>query len=169
MKGVIVAKMTLFCTLCFCCFCSSSAAQSYKSAQVVKVIDGDSIEVNIGNKKITVRLWGIDTPEYRQPYSKAAKKETRRLLHKKTITLEVKDWDAYGRMVALVRLDNGLLVNEELVKSGYAWVHVYYCKVAICQKWKGYEQQARQERLGLWREKNPVAPWVWKQKGNYGK
>jgi len=166
---MVAGKMILFCMLCFCLFCSSTAAQSYKSAQVVKVIDGDSIVVNMGAEKITVRLWGIDTPEYRQPYSKAAKKETRRLLHKKTITLEVKDRDVYGRLVALVRLGNGMLVNEELIKGGYAWVHVYYCKEAICKKWKEYEQQAQQEHLGLWREMNPVAPWVWKRKENYGK
>ncbi len=168
---MMAGKVTLCCLFWLCMFCNTAAAESLYYAHVVKVIDGDSIVVDTGKEQITVRLWGVDTPEYRQPYSKAAKKETSALLQKKTVELEVKDWDDYGRMVALVRLDNGILVNEELVKSGYAWVHVYYCKEAICRKWKQYEKQAQQERLGLWRERNPVAPWVWKRKRkrNHGK
>jgi endonuclease YncB( thermonuclease family) len=166
---MVAGKMAVWCVFCLCLFCCGSEAQSSTSAYVIKIIDGDSIVVNTGSKDITVRLWGIDTPEYRQHYANAAKNETRRLLNKKSVKLEVKDWDKYGRMVALVRLNNGVLINEELVKSGYAWVHVYYCKEAICKKWKAYEKQAQQARLGLWHEKNPVAPWVFKRKGKYGK
>ena len=52
---------------------SDLAAGQY-TAEVTKIIDGDSIVVNYKNQSVKVRLWGIDTPEYKQAYSKAAKK-----------------------------------------------------------------------------------------------
>lgn len=151
----------VFCLLLSCGF---SNAENIESAHVRKIIDGDSIVVTDGTKDITVRLWGIDTPEYRQAYSKAAKKYTAKLLANSEISLEVMDWDKYGRMVALVKMQNGKYANEELIRAGYAWVHKYYCKEPVCETWKRYEKNARKKRLGLWREKNPVAPWIWKRK-----
>lgn len=156
-----IVSLWISCLLLSCGICN---AESIDSVYVKKIIDGDSIVVTHGTKNITVRLWGIDTPEYRQAFSKAAKKYTTKLLADKEIALEVKDWDKYGRMVALVKMRNGRYANEELIRAGYAWVHIYYCKEAICEKWQRYEKNARKKRLGLWREKSPVAPWIWKRK-----
>lgn len=149
--------------------CDSSFANTIKSVQVTKIIDGDTIMIATGAEDIKVRLWGIDTPEYRQPYSKAAKKVTRKLLQYATVDLLVKDHDSYGRMVAVVTMKDGESVNELLVKSGYAWVHIYYCKEPVCETWKALEKEARINRLGLWQEAEPVAPWVWKRHNNYRK
>lgn len=161
---MLLKKIILLCIFCLHLSCSYSSAETIESVYVKKIIDGDSIVVTARGKEVTVRLWGIDTPEYRQAYSKAAKKYTMALLSKSEVTLEVKDWDKYGRMVALVKMQNGRYANEELVKAGYAWVHIYYCKEPVCEVWKDYEKNAREQRLGLWQEKNPVAPWIWKRK-----
>jgi len=134
------------------------------SAKVERIIDGDTIKVHYGATRIKVRLWGIDTPEYRQGYSQVAKKLTSRLVKDARVTLEVKDWDDYGRMVAIVTMADKRILNEELLKSGLAWVHIYYCKDPICDKWYGFEQLAREQQKGLWRDPSPVPPWVWKHK-----
>ncbi len=139
------------------------AGQHFK-ATVVKIVDGDSIQVRYEGRSIKVRLWGIDTPEWRQPFSKTAKKYTAKLVGNTEVTLKEKDWDDYGRLVALVTTADNRSLNEELLKAGLAWVHIYYCKEAICDKWYGYEQQARERRIGLWYDKDPVPPWVWKRK-----
>ncbi len=144
--------------------CDPAIAKTVHDVLVKKVIDGDSILVSNGTKDMKIRLWGIDTPEYRQPYSKAAKKITKKILLHELVDLEVKDIDKYGRTVALVRTKNGENVNELLVRRGYAWVHIYYCKEPICKTWKVYESEAREKKTGLWREANPVAPWIWKRK-----
>lgn len=149
--------------------CGFSSAQTIKSVQVRKIIDGDTIMVATAVEDVKVRLWGIDTPEYRQPYSQAAKKVTRKLLQNATVDLLVKDLDDYGRMVAVVNMEGGESVNELLVKSGYAWVHIYYCKEPVCDRWKALEKEARANRLGLWQEAEPVAPWVWKRNNKYRK
>ena len=133
-------------------------------ASVEKIIDGDTILVTYKSKKIRLRLWGIDTPEYHQAYSRVARNLTSKLVAGTTVTLQVKDWDDYGRMVAVVNLADNKCLNEILVKEGVAWVHIYYCKEAICDEWRNYEKRARRQRIGLWYDKAPVPPWEWKRR-----
>ena len=158
--GVTCLSVILF---VLCVAAPGEAGQHFK-ATVVKIVDGDSIEVRHKGTSIRVRLWGIDTPEWRQPFSKAAKKYTAKLVGNTEVTLEEKDWDDYGRLVALVTMADNRSLNEELLKAGLAWVHIYYCKEAICDKWYAYESQARERQIGLWSDKAPVPPWVWKRK-----
>lgn len=132
-------------------------------AHVVKVIDGDSLVLNFESQIVQVRLWGIDTPEYGQRYSEDAKQFTRRMAQGKAVSVFVKDWDKYGRMVAIVQLDGDVSLNRELLKAGFAWVHIYYCKEAICDSWHEIEEKARRSGKGLWQQSNPMPPWQWKR------
>lgn len=154
----------LFLSLLVLCDFSTAGSFSSEAASVEKIIDGDTIRVNYKSESIKVRLWGIDTPEYHQPFSKVAKKFTSRLVSGEQVTLQLMDWDDYGRMVAIVTLPDMRSLNEELLKNGLAWVHIYYCKRAICDKWYAYERKAQVERIGLWQDKAPVPPWVWKRR-----
>lgn len=138
-------------------------AKTIDQVFVKKVKDGDSIQVVYAGKTVEVRLWGIDAPEYRQAYSRVAKKFTKKLLQGKTVQLVVKDIDRYDRLVALVIDDTGALINSILVKKGYAWVHPYFCKEAMCEKWRLLEVEARKKRTGLWKELEPTPPWVYKK------
>jgi endonuclease YncB( thermonuclease family) len=165
-RSFFITSVFLFCLAWNCLFilqCSELAAQP-PLAKVQKIIDGDTIQVRYKTKSIRVRLWGIDTPEYHQAFSKVAKRFTAGLVRNTSVHLDLKDWDKYGRMVAIVTMTDGRSLNEELLKNGLAWVHVYYCKEAICNKWYGYEKRAREKRIGLWRDLSPVPPWVWKHK-----
>lgn len=131
---------------------------------VVKVLDGDSIQVSRDGRIYEIRLYGIDTPEYKQPYSNKAKQFTRRLTYRQTVSVEKKDIDRYGRIVALV-FSNGALVNRELVRSGLAWFYPRYClEQPLCGELEALEKQARKERRGLWLESAPVSPWEWKRR-----
>lgn len=131
---------------------------------VVRVIDGDSMQIRRDGKIYEIRLYGIDTPEYKQPYSNKAKQFTRRLAYNKTVSVEKKDIDRYGRIVALV-FSRGKLVNRELVRAGLAWFYPKYClEQPLCGELESLERQARRERRGLWRENSPVSPWDWKRR-----
>lgn len=57
---------------------------------------------------------------------------------------------------------DGKLLNEELVRAGYAWVYKRYCKKSICSEWLDLESQARSSAIGLWADPNPQAPWKWR-------
>ncbi len=133
------------------------------SALLDYVADGDSFVVRKNGSKLSIRLWGIDAPEFDQPYSQASKNTLKRLLSGEYMQVIPKDIDKYGRIVAVVNIGN-LSVNSALVASGSAWVHAYYCKEPICAYWYELEEKARNDKSGLWRGDNVIEPWVWKMK-----
>ena len=91
-------------------------------ALVSRVIDGDTIELNTGER---VRLLGINTPEKGQPYKQEATDRLKQLVENKVVALEkdVNDRDQYNRLLRHVYVD-GVFVNLQLIKEGYASVYV---------------------------------------------
>src|SRR5688500_180646 len=72
-------------------------------AHVVKVNDGDSLEIRDSNNLVhRVRLAGIDAPEYDQPFGSRARESLSRLVLDKDARLEIQKRDGYGRLVAKV-------------------------------------------------------------------
>jgi len=130
---------------------------------VVGVTDGDTIKVMRAHKEVKVRLYGIDCPERGQPFSRKAKEFTSDMVFGKIVEVHRMDTDRYGRTVALVAVDEQLL-NEELVKAGYAWVYDFYCSESICESWKAFQQRAKFSKKGIWSEPNPVPPWEFRRK-----
>lgn len=144
---------------------SASCNYTCFNASVTKIIDGDTFEIFASGRNKTIRLWGIDTPEWDQPYSGKAKKFLKDTLLQKQLIVEPRYYDDFGRLVATVFLkkDN---FNQVLVEKGIAWVHIYYCNEEICNLWKELEKNARKKKIGLWRQSNPIPPWQWKHKKN---
>jgi micrococcal nuclease len=64
--------------------------------------------------------------------------------------------DRYGRTVAQIVLENGININYEIVKNGYAWQYLTY---SHNMELAGLKQHARQNKLGLWQDANPTPPW----------
>ena len=131
------------------------------SGRVVKVTDGDTITILDANQtQHKVRLYGIDTPEYKQPYSRVATKTLAGLVEGEGVGVDVKDTDSYGRTVGVVYKGN-LNVNLQMVKSGYAW---WYRKYApLDDDLRMAEERARIDKLGLWAEPDPIPPWEWRR------
>ena len=131
------------------------------SGRVVKVTDGDTITILDANQtQHKVRLYGIDTPEYKQPYSRAATKILADLVSGEGVGVDVKDTDRYGRTVGVVYRGN-INVNLEMVKSGYAWWYKWYAPLS--DELREAEQRARAEGLGLWADPNAIPPWEWRR------
>ena len=128
------------------------------SGMVVGISDGDTITVLHNGKGEKIRLYGIDTPEKGQAFGKRAKQFTSGMVFGKTVEVETKDTDRYGRSVALIYID-GQSLNEALVKNGFAWVYRKYCKETFCEDWLNLEIVARYGKVGLWSEPNPIPPW----------
>jgi micrococcal nuclease len=131
--------------------------------KVVRVLDGDSLRVRQGGRIVTLRLYGIDCPEYGQNFWRESKDAAEDMLRGKKVTVEPMDTDRYGRIVALVGSE-GRLVNRELVRRGMAWVYPRFCTAQpLCRDFKKLEQAARARKIGLWRDDRPVPPWIWKR------
>lgn len=133
-------------------------------AEVVKIIDGDSLIVLSQNKKIEIRLYGIDCPEYDQPFASAAKSYAKKRILLKTVLIEGYYRDSYGRLVATIFYDTRCL-NHDLIKNGLAWYYSRYCKKDFCKQWKVSEKSARDEEENMWSEP-AIAPWRWKRLKN---
>lgn len=144
---------------------TDNAPSSGQVVRVMKVIDGDTIEVSIGGENKKVRLIGIDTPETVDPrrsvgcFGKEASNETHRLLDNQSVVLvkDVSEADKYDRLLRYVYLvksdDNWLFVNDYLVRSGFAKSYTYPPDVAHQAEFVEAEAAAREAKLGLWGSK----------------
>ena len=133
------------------------------TGKVISVADGDTITIlDEGKQQTKIRLYGIDTPEKAQAFGKKAKKFTASLTAGKQANVTVYDTDRYGRSVGVVFV-NGINVNEEIIKNGYAWQYRKYCKASFCSDWLKLEEHARSFAFGLWDESNPQPPWDWRK------
>jgi micrococcal nuclease len=128
---------------------------------VARVIDGDTIEVLDPRRDAsTVRLIGIDTPETKDPrspvqcFGEEATDATTTLLPPGTevrLEADVEQRDRYDRVLAYVyRSSDGLFVNLELARRGYADLLTYPPNVAHTAELSAAVAAARRERLGLW-------------------
>lgn len=155
MKRLLAAGVLL-------CLLPLSAAHAWQG-KVVRVLDGDTVQVQRGGTSVRIRLYGIDCPETNQPYGDTAKAFTKvQMLHRQ-VQVEEADIDLHGRTVALIR-SSGRLLNRELVRAGYAWAYRQYCKQEpLCKEFSALEKAARQQKQGLWQGRRPVAPWDWRQ------
>lgn len=131
-----------------------SATTSAEMALVTRVVDGDTIQVD---KKVTVRLIGINTPETVDPrrptqcFGKEASQKTKELLLNKQVRLEkdISEVDRYGRLLRYVYIDDEM-VNETLVREGYAQAVSYPPDVKYLDLLRVAEKEARENNRGLW-------------------
>ncbi len=130
------------------------------------MVDGDSITVlDSTNTQHRIRLQGIDAPERKQAFGDASRKHLASLVAGKEVTVKWAKRDRYRRIVGFVIVD-GQDVNLAQVKAGMAWFYQYYQKELSAENRKLYaqaEDQARSNKMGLWRDKHPMPPWKWRR------
>jgi micrococcal nuclease len=127
------------------------------TARVVRVVDGDTIEVSIGGSIDDVRYIGIDTPETVKPgepvqcYGPQASDFNHRLVDGATVRLEFDRElrDIYGRLLAYVFVGNDF-INEELVRGGFARTLEIEPNTSRAHELAAAEQQAGEADRGLW-------------------
>ncbi len=123
-------------------------------ARVVRVIDGDTIEIEGGKR---VRYIGIDTPETVDPrkslecFGREATAENKRMVEGISVRLEkdVSETDAYGRLLRYVFVDQ-VFINDHLVRQGFAHAVTYPPDVRYQNQFRQAEQEARENKRGLW-------------------
>ena len=153
----------------------SSSLHAQQTTTVVRVVDGDTLKVRYWGKEESIRLIGIDTPESR--VNKKTKKDAKRSgqdiktiieMGKRateyveslvkagdliTIEFDVQQKDRYGRLLGYVYLSNGKMLNEEIVKAGYANVMTIPPTVKYKDRFLRAFKQARESKRGLWKER----------------
>jgi endonuclease YncB( thermonuclease family) len=130
-------------------------------ARVVSITDGDTLVVLSDKQQVRIRLHGIDSPERAQPYGTRARQFTGELAHQRDVTVVVRDYDRYGRVVAEIILPDGRNLNHEIVRAGFAWWYRQYARGD--ETLEQLEREARDARRGLWADSAPVPPWRWRK------
>src|SRR5690625_3905382 len=163
-------------------FSPTNAGEKYPlTGRVVHVADGDTLTIRAGMKRHTIRIASIDAPETQgkghrlgQPYGRKSKRALHQLVHNTEVDLLCYVQDHYGRDVCDVFIECSVAVgcnpdvhgqqttvSRVLVKVGLAWAN---------QEKKGkflrddslleLQSKAQQQKLGIWQDKKPIAPWV---------
>ena len=152
---------------------TSKSPHAQQTTTVTRIVDGDTIKVfYLGNEE-SIRFIGIDTPESR--VNKKTEKDAERNnqdikiiieMGKKatryvkglvkpgdliTIELDVQERDRYGRILGYVYLSNGKMLNEEIVKAGYAMIMTIPPNVKYKDRFLKAYQEARERKIGLWK------------------
>lgn len=143
---------------------SAPAAERVIEGRVVRVVDGDTLDVLHEGAPVRIRLADIDTPEPGQPWASRAKQAlSARVFGKEVRVIEV-DTDRHGRTVGEVYADD-VCVGCELVREGHAWVYRKYSDDPVLLK---LEAEARERQRGLWAlpESQRVPPWEWRHGGS---
>lgn len=135
-------------------------AQADFCGRVVSVHDGDTVTILSGGVERRVRLVGIDAPERGQPYGSVARRGLAARIAGRDVQVIERGADSYGRTLARLRI-GGADVNALQVRDGFAWV---FRRFESDPALIALEDEARAARRGLWRDPEPVPPWVWRER-----
>ena len=146
---------------------ATDVSATAQRADVTRVVDGDTIDVLMGDTVYRVRYIGVDTPETVDPrrpvgcYGREASERNRDLVEGKTVGLEkdISETDDFGRLLRYVWVD-GEMVNATLVREGYAVAATYPPDVKYQELFLSLQREARDAGLGLWGPAcaSPTAP-----------
>jgi len=141
------------------------SAPGLKAAQVVNVVDGDTIDVVLNGAEYRVRYILVDTPETKhptkgvQPFGPEASEANRQMVEGQTVYLEkdVSETDRYDRLLRYVYLADGRMVNEELLRMGLAQVATFPPDVKYVDRFLAVQREAQAAGVGLWGTQEAIA------------
>jgi endonuclease YncB( thermonuclease family) len=139
----------------------AAATAAELRGRVVGISDGDTLTLLTDRRQeVRIRLAEIDTPERGQPYSDRSRQSLSDLAFGKSVRVDVRDMDRYGRTVGRIYAGSQD-INAEMVRLGAAWVYRAYSHDPNLLR---LEQTARAERRGIWAlpEAQRVPPWEWR-------
>ena len=130
--------------------------------KVTKIVDGDTLSVDMDGKNTTIRLIGIDTPETVHPskpiqcFGIEASNKAKELLSGQIVRIETDptqgEVDKYGRTLAYIFMEDGTNFNEYMIKNGYAYEYTFGGEYKYQSLFKSAQKEAETNKSGLWAE-----------------
>ena len=147
----------------FIAACALSTVHAAQQCLIVGVSDGDTLRARCGTpgayEQVKIRLSEIDAPESKQAFGERSKQSLSDLCFQQQAVITGGKRDKYGRTLARVEC-KGKDAAMHQVQAGMAWAYTQYLTdqtVYLAQ------QAAQTNRVGLWADTKPVAPWLWRQ------
>lgn len=129
--------------------------------RAVCVYDGDGFLASGECGRFMLRVWGIDAPEYGQPFFEESRVLLRGLVKGGDLRCSVKAVDRYGRWVCRVVNGSGVNVSSAMVMAGMAWWYWSWARGDI--ELRECQQKARAAARGLWADGRAVPPWEFRK------
>lgn len=153
-RGNCMPRFFFILLLCTAAF-SVRAERGTLYGTALWIVDGDTILLRRKDQLTTIRLWGIDAPEKKQPGGKAATSFLIKLIGRKRVKVVIQGHGKYGRTIGKVYYQDKF-VNLEMIKAGHAWWLEKYSPDAL--ELKEAERKARESKIGLWKNPEAVKP-----------
>ena len=127
------------------------------TVRVERIYDGDTIGAVVDGRFEKIRLLGIDAPEMDQrPWGRKAKECLESLLaaanSKISLEYDIEQRDKYGRILGYIWIQDGRMLNEEMLKKGCAVLFTYPPNVKYVKSFRAAQQKARENKSGIWGE-----------------
>jgi endonuclease YncB( thermonuclease family) len=139
--------------------CVVTIASAASSAELVRVIDGDTIVVSEEGKELKVRMAYIDAPEIKQPYGVLSRVNLWRLLSGQSLSITNRRRDLYRRTLGVVLVNEFHNINLQMIADGCAWA--YRSKRGI---YYDTQVEAAEAGKGLWSNGDPEPPWEYRKR-----
>jgi micrococcal nuclease len=130
------------------------------SSAVLKIVDGDTVDVSVNGVKTKIRVIGINTPETVDPrksvecFGKEASDKAKSILLNQTVTLKSdstqSDKDKYGRSLRYITLPDGSDYGLSMIREGYAYEYTYEVPYEKQSEYKNAQKEAEKNKMGLW-------------------
>ncbi|ENL6119089.1 thermonuclease family protein [Salmonella enterica] len=129
--------------------------------KVIRVPDGDTIDILQDKTPVRIRLANIDAPEKKQAYGRWSANQLKGLVAAQPVTVTYTQTDRYGRIIGRMFTTNGTEASRFMVQSGAAWVYERYNADRALPE---LQREAKMHKRGLWADNQPVPPWEWRHK-----
>lgn len=162
MKKISIAIIALLSAFIIVQLCSSANTtdKNVIKGKVVSITDGDTFTILVDKEQSKIRLAEIDAPERKQAFGTQSRKALADKIFDKTVSVKWQSKDRYGRIIGNVYLDERW-INKEMIEEGWAWQYNAYSKSKeLCE----FQEYAKNNKLGLWCDKNPIPPWQYRRK-----
>lgn len=150
----------------FLLFSAHSAGAEILTGRIVAIADGDTVTLLDAKKQqYKIRLSGIDAPERKQAFGNVSRQHLARLVFGKEVIADCPKTDRYRRWICTIEV-GGIDANLAQVTAGMAWHYKAYQRDQLPQNRVRYgnaEQEAKQEKRGLWVDRSPLAPWEFRK------
>ena len=132
---------------------------SAEAIEIMQYYDGDTVKIKDGVYEYKLRLTDIDAPERNQEYGIRSRRALMQFCENTQVQVYLYGVDSYKRKLGKLHCNNQE-ANQWMVENGHAWFNKgfsmnYTLDIA--------QQNAKQERLGLWQSEHAQPPWQWRK------
>jgi micrococcal nuclease len=128
------------------------------ATEITYFYDGDTVKIKNGSYEYKLRLTDIDAPERNQTYGKKSRRALMDFCKNAEVKVYISGTDKYQRRLGKLHCNN-VDASGFMVKNGHAWFNRRYSMDYMLAL---LEDEARENKRGLWQNQHPTPPWVWR-------